>query len=225
MVKGRNYSKIPEIAFRTGLFFMLVAGVVIAGGNASAWYNGIDSTRAGREEGRDTLAAPSADNLVSPGQELGVSELKNILTDQTGGIPETRRNWHNSKNARVAMLCTLLFPGLGQMYNERPVKAVIACGLEVFYLHQILRNRRLAIRERKVRDSYDKSAQPYRWSEHDWWYNEYRERSIDWVWWSSGLMVALLIDSYVDAKLHDMNFSIEKYSSGGGGGISLSFDF
>lgn len=212
---------------KCGLIFMVLC-MSITEGRAGALIIARDSTVAGDVNlvtGEDSLAESSSGNLVSPDSELSAKKLKSILTDETTPIPPEDRNWHNDKNAGVAMLCSLLLPGLGQMYNERPIKAVIACGLEVFYLHQILHNRKLSIRERKIRDSYDKNTDRYKWIEHDWWSNEYKERSIDWVWWSSGIVLALLIDSYVDAKLSDMDFNIENFSHSGSGGVSLSFHF
>lgn len=152
-----------------------------------------------------------------------IMELKEVLNRETGAVPEGA-GWKKKKNARVAMLCALVFPGLGQMYNEKPYKAVLAMGLETFYLSQILFKYRAEARERKLRDSYDRYLEGDEinpnWYYHDIWYNEYKEQKIDWVWWSAGLLVALIFDAYVDAHLHDMNFQ-----PGENGGLTFSFDF
>lgn len=147
--------------------------------------------------------------------------LKEILVEQSGLGPEGEAL--PRKNARLAMLCTLLFPGLGQMYNERPFKAIIAMGVESFYLSRILLNHRYSQRAERLRDSLPVGSTE--WSRQDWWVDEYKERRLDWIWWSSGVLVILLIDAYVDAHLYDMNVSVEGVSLEGGGGIGFVFTF
>ncbi len=161
--------------------------------------------------------------VVDSTESWTILELKEVLNRETGVIPEDA-GWKKKKNARVAMLCALVFPGLGQMYNEKPYKAVLAMGLETFYLSRILFKYRAEVRERKLRDSYDRYLEEDEinpnWYYHDIWYNEYKEQKIDWIWWSAGLLVALIFDAYVDAHLHDMNFQ-----PGENGGFAFGFDF
>ncbi|MCD6380213.1 hypothetical protein J7M07_07205 [bacterium] len=162
-----------------------------------------------------------------------MEELKEVLTSETGYGRKKGVGWKEKKNARVAMLCALVFPGLGQMYNERPVKAALSMGLETWYLTHILINYRLERREMKVRDSYDKwveneTGENYidsNWRYHNAWYNEYKARKIDWLWWSSSIVVVLVFDAYVDAHLHGMDFKIESVNVNGGPGVSVSLDF
>ncbi|MBD3180020.1 MAG: hypothetical protein GF417_10735 [Candidatus Latescibacteria bacterium] len=153
-----------------------------------------------------------------------ISRLKEVLNRETGKELTGDTGWKQKKNARVAMLCALVFPGLGQMYNEKPYKAILAMGLETFYLSNILFNYRDEVRERKIRDSYDKYISDdmlnANWNYHNARYIEFKERKIDWVWWSAGLLVVLIFDAYVDAHLHDM-----KFEPGKNGGLALSFDF
>lgn len=150
--------------------------------------------------------------------------LNKVLEEETGGAMMEDQGWEQKKDSRVAMLCALVFPGLGQMYNEKPYKAILAMGLETFYLSNILFKYREEARSRKLRDSQEKynseGVLNSEWNYHDYWYNEYKEQKIDWVWWSAGLLVVLIFDAYVDAHLHDMNFQ-----AGGNGGLTLSFDF
>ncbi len=148
-------------------------------------------------------------------------ELKEVLTEQAGIVPEGATA--KSKNARVAMLCTLLFPGLGQMYNERPFKAIIAMSVETFYLSKILFNHRNARRAERHRDrlSYGSSE----WNRQDWWIGEYKKRRLDWIWWSSGVLVVLMLDSYIDAHLYDMNIKVEGTAIEGGAGIQFVYTF
>lgn len=152
-----------------------------------------------------------------------ISELKDVLTVEAGGGIAVGTQWQRSKNARAAMLCALLFPGLGQLYNERPVKAMIAMGVETLYLSQILIEYRNAEREERIRDQFPRGSS--QWKSHDLWVGEYKERSIDWVWWSAGAIVILVLDAYIDAHLHDMNVRLEGGAVGDGAGVSLVVGF
>ncbi|MBN2071560.1 MAG: hypothetical protein JW814_08910, partial [Candidatus Krumholzibacteriota bacterium] len=161
--------------------------------------------------------------------------LKEMLDRETGEPRIEGTRWHREKNARVAMLSALLFPGLGQMYNEKPVKAVLAMGFEVFYLSRILHNYRLEKRELELRDRYPKYIESggenpvlllnYPWREHNAWVVEYRERQVDYIWWSAGCLLVIVLDAYIDSHLHDMNFRIESSPLGDSPGISLVIDF
>lgn len=148
-------------------------------------------------------------------------ELKDILTEQSGITPDGEAV--KSKNARVAMLCSLLFPGLGQMYNERPFKAIIAMGVETFYVSKILFNHRNAKRAERRRDSLPYGSSE--WDRQNWWIDEYKERRLDWIWWSSGVLVILMLDAYIDAHLYDMNVRVEGTALEGGAGIRFVYAF
>ncbi len=163
----------------------------------------------------DTIRGDEAGNIWTK------EGLKEILVEQSGLSPEGEAL--PGKNARLAMLCTLLFPGLGQMYNERPFKAIIAMGIESIYLSRILLNHRYSRRAEQLRDSLPVGSSE--WNRQDWWVEEYKERRLDWIWWSSGVLVVLLIDAYVDAHLYDMNVAVEGVSLEGGGGIGIVIAF
>ncbi|MCX5752292.1 MAG: DUF5683 domain-containing protein, partial [Candidatus Krumholzibacteria bacterium] len=147
-----------------------------------------------------------------------MDELKGVLREETGGLKEGKE-YRERKNGRVAMACAVLIPGLGQMYNEKPLKAAIALGLESYYLSQIAMNRRMREREKIIRDSFPPKSSP--WKYHDGWVTEYWERSVDWIWWSGAVVLAVVIDAYVDAKLDDMRFKVEASASQGNVGVSL----
>src|SRR2546425_3049073 len=44
------------------------------------------------------------------------------------------RRWQRQKSARLAMLSSFVVPGLGQLYNERELWAVVAAGVEFYFL-------------------------------------------------------------------------------------------
>ena len=161
--------------------------------------------------------------------------LKEMLDRETGEPSIEGPAWHRKKNPKLAMLSALVFPGLGQMYNEKPFKAVLAMGFEVFYLSRILHNYRLEKREIEIRDSYPKYIETdgeesvqilnYPWREHNAWVEEYRERQVDYIWWSAGCIMVLVLDAYIDSHLHDMNFRIESSPLQEDPGLSLVIDF
>ncbi len=180
--------------------------------------------------------ASSADSTLKKNEvdEWTIRRLNRVLREETGVEERADPSWKSKKNSRAAMLCALVFPGLGQMYNEKPIKAAIAMGVETFYLTQILMNYRKEVRERRIRDQYPKYIQEGEdgetylsstWLFHDSWVNEYKERKIDWVWWSAGILVVLIFDAYVDSHLHDMNFKLENIDKDGTPGVSLSINF
>ena len=169
---------------------------------------------------RDTTARAAADTAgaARPTALWTMDELKGVIGAETGGTA-AGGEYRDAKNGRVAMLCALLVPGLGQMYNEKPFKAALAMGLETFYLSQIMMNLRYCEREQALREQYPEGSS--QWIYHDGWATEYYERSVDWTWWSGAVVLGIVIDAYVDAKLDDMRFKVEAGASKAGVGVSL----
>ncbi len=169
---------------------------------------------------RDTAGAARPDTSAAPRETAlwNMDELKGVIAAETGGSA-AGEEYRERKNGRVAMLCALLVPGLGQMYNEKPFKAALAMGLESFYLSQIMLNIRYCEREKAIRETYPKTSNE--WKYHDGWVTEYYERSVDWMWWSGAVVLGIVIDAYVDAKLDDMRFKVEAGASRAGIGVSL----
>jgi hypothetical protein len=150
-------------------------------------------------------------------------ELDSVLAAAAGGAIKEGTSWQRQKNSRVAMLCALLFPGLGQIYNEKPYKAAIVLGAETFYLSSVLLNYRYAARAREERDRHVINTSE--WQEHDAWMAEYKERMTDWIWWSAGALLVIVLDAYVDAHLHDMDFELEGKALSDGTGVALVINF
>lgn len=187
------------------------AKAAVSAGLIALTYSWGDSTATATAKAKaKTPAADTsrADTLGAPGQGpvWPRDELKRVLGEETGqgkpGVKYTER-----KSGRVAMACALLVPGLGQMYDEKPLKAAVALGAETFYLGHVFMNRRYWAREKKARDVFDVTSSE--WLFHDRWVKEYWERSVDWIWWSSAVIFVIVVDAYVDAHLDDMRFRIE----------------
>ena len=165
-------------------------------------------------------------------QDWSSDHIKELLEQETGEPDIEGSTWKKRKNPRTAMLCALAFPGLGQIYNERPFKAVIALGVETFYIMNIVSSYRTADDWLKKRDSYpqyepcgDDMCLNDDWRTANAWYEEYKERTIDWIWWTSGVILLVMLDAYVDAHLHDMRFHVESASVEGGTGLAVVVDF
>lgn len=172
----------------------------------------------------DTARVTRVDTAAAPERKAPwtMDELKLVLGSETRGVGGGKE-YKERKSGRVAMACALLFPGLGQMYNEKPLKAALAAGAEWYYVNNIILNRRLREREKDIRDGYPVDS--YQWRLHDQLVTEYWERSVDWIWWTGATMVVILIDAYVDAHLDDMRFEVEARRVDGGAGVGLVFRY
>lgn len=193
------------------LLVALPAKASLSAGLIAFTYSLGDSTAAAKARIKaKTLSADSsrADTLGASerGPVWPMDDLKRVLGEETArGKPGA--NYAERKSGRVAMVCALLVPGLGQMYDEKPFKAAVALGAESFYVGHVFMNRRYWEREKKVRDTFPvKSSE---WLFHDRWVTEYWERSVDWIWWSSAVIFVIVVDAYVDAHLDDMRFRVE----------------
>ena len=164
-------------------------------------------------------------------QDWSSDHIKELLAIETGEPDIEGATWKKRKNPRTAMLCALAFPGLGQIYNEKAFKAVIVLGVETYYIMNVLHNYRKADDWLEKRDGYDQYIPCFPGSEDlclnpEWrnanaWYEEHKERTIDWVWWTAGVVLIVMLDAYVDAHLHDMRFRVETARRGGGTGLAV----
>ncbi len=182
----------------------------------TAWVAPEDTASA---SGSDSVRAARPDTAFAPpeGGVWTMDELKSILGGETAGF--AGKEYRQRRSGRVAMLCALTFPGLGQMYNEKPLKAAIGMGVETFYTLMIYQNRRLWSREKAVRDTYPVSSSEWRF--HDSWVTEYWDRSVDWIWWSAAAVLVIVIDAYVDAHLDDMRFQVAPAASADRVGLQI----
>lgn len=226
--KMRNLlQRSAQAIFLSGALLLCIAAPMIAA-EPHPMRSNSDSLRAIGDTARVSKTETSSSDTVlarSPGTRFAppsgvvwtMEELKEILDAENLSL--VGKEYRGRKSGRIAMLCALSFPGLGQMYNEKPFKAAIAMGAETFYTYMILHNRRLWQREKNIRDKYPVNT--YYWNFHDSWAQEYFERSVDWIWWSAGALIAIVLDAYVDAHLDDMRFEAVPHASSNG--ISIEF--
>ncbi|MFQ5600740.1 MAG: DUF5683 domain-containing protein, partial [Candidatus Krumholzibacteriia bacterium] len=63
-----------------------------------------------------------------------------------------KREWQRRKNPKLAMFSSFLVPGLGQLYNEREFWALVAAGVHIYFIGDIIVQARLANRYRTLKN-------------------------------------------------------------------------
>jgi phosphatidylglycerophosphatase A len=94
-----------------------------------------------------------------------------------------------------AMWRSLLFPGWGQLYNRRYIKAGIIGGMELGFMWGIYNQHQ---RLEKARREDDKESA-----------NFYRNDRNRLSWWLAGIILYSMADAYVDGQLWDYDLSDE----------------
>lgn len=95
-----------------------------------------------------------------------------------------------SKSPKKAMICSLVFPGLGQLYNGKKLKALVIFGTECGLL----------VNSITLNQKYHQSKTQ---AEKDFYF-ENRNLS---TWWFAGVILFSVLDAYVDAQLSDFDES------------------
>ncbi len=112
----------------------------------------------------------------------------NALNAETGAVDD---EWSPSPTG--AALRSLLFPGWGQVYNRKPLKAVIYSGIEQAFIFGIHRQHELYRHYDAIDD--DNSAEFYR---------NNRNRQ---AWYLAAAMIVSVMDAYVDAHMYRFDVS------------------
>ncbi len=107
-------------------------------------------------------------------------------------------------DARVAMIATTLFPGLGQLYNEEGLRTLVVFVWESYYIATILR-------EGLEADFYKRRAASLApgetWNGQDYsqlrsLFHFHEDKQTDYIWYSAALFLGSLLDAYVFAHLY-----------------------
>ncbi len=171
--------------------------VVLAAG--AAWGESLEKSVLGSfysDTGKDTLDA-EPELRMEDGAQLK-RELQMISFEEVPG----KRKWERKKSPMIAMISAMVLPGLGQVYNGRRIRAALMVGLSSFYMSKIWIEHKDAVRRRIARDQLDRTTSAWRYE--DLWYEYHKERSRDYAWWSGAIWLIGVLDSYVDAHLHDV---------------------
>jgi len=119
----------------------------------------------------------------------------------------------------------MVLPGLGQLYNGRRIKTIIAVGAFSYYLGRAWLEQKESQRSLKARDALDPDT--FEWREEDAWYQFHRESARDYLWWSGAVWLIAALDAFVDAHLYDVRAVKPEVVQERGGakyvGFSISF--
>jgi hypothetical protein len=134
------------------------------------------------------------------------------------GEPE-KRAWQLRKSPRTAFASSLLVPGLGQLYNEREFWALVAAGVQFYYLGNIVIEQRLTNRYRNAvnADPSDREVRVL--------FELHRDNRIQSTWLYALAALVSGLQSMVDAHLHDFDDSPLPLQVGplpGGGGLQAA---
>jgi hypothetical protein len=110
----------------------------------------------------------------------------------------------SGRNPRLAMGASLLFPGLGQLYNEEGLKTLLILGWEGYYLSIVLREGQRADLYRRHAAALDEGGtwNGMGYSELRDRFHAHEKRQTDYVWYTGALVLASILDAYVFANLH-----------------------
>ena len=135
-----------------------------------------------------------------------------VTAEKRAKVTKARKERHVEPSYRV-VLRSLVYPGWGQLYNGKSLKALAMFVSEGAFLGMIYTESRAASR------AYDKHlAEPdvARAAELYSEYEKHFERRDSFTWWTVGLVLFSLADAYVDANL--ITFEDEFRDPGQGSG-------
>jgi len=129
--------------------------------------------------------------------------------------------WQRAKSGKVAFVSSLAVPGLGQLYNERELWALVAAGVEFYFLGNMIAEQRTTnrLRERVHADPNDVEALVQ--------FKLHRDDRIQSTW-LLGLSALLSgLHAFVDAHLFDFDSTepLQWHAVGDGPGAALGWRF
>ncbi len=119
----------------------------------------------------------------------------------------------------------MVLPGLGQLYNGRRLKVVLAAGGFGYLITRAWLENKQAQEYLAVRDESDPGSIDYQ--NADILYNFHKDNSITFVWWSGAVWLIQVLDAFVDAHLYDVRAVTPTVMRGTDNTqyLALSFDF
>jgi hypothetical protein len=198
-----------RVAVKIIIFGLLAGAVAPAGGPlASASLLGLESA------GVDTVR--NIDVRARNKREIK-EEMARI---GQGEVPGARR-WEREKSATVAMVSSMVLPGLGQLYNGRRIKTIVAVGAFTYYLGTAWLEQKEGVEHLKTRDS----LRPYTidWQNEDILYQFHKENAVTYLWWSGAVWLITVLDAFVDAHLYDVRAVTPKVVLGAGDTKYIAF--
>ncbi len=180
---------------------------VAADTTAVAVPDSMDARTAGSVHPDSLRAFSISDSLGVPGTLKGQTiynpaEVKEVLTRMGSDEVPGRTTWERKKNPQMAMLCSALFPGLGQTYNGRRLKVGVMLGFASYYMGNMILNWKYYQASVVERDGFVPGSVDYR--NADAYASFYKENARTYLWWSGAVWMLGLIDSWIDAHLYDV---------------------
>jgi hypothetical protein len=112
------------------------------------------------------------------------------------------RQWEREKSARVAVLSSMVLPGLGQAYNGRKWKAAVLLGFFTYYAGNAWVQHKTSVEFLNTRDGF--SDDDFRWYAANEFYEFHKANASDYLWWSGAIWFIGMLDAFVDAHLFDV---------------------
>ncbi len=132
-----------------------------------------------------------------------------------------RYAWQRAKSPRVAFVSSLAVPGLGQLYNERELWALVAAGVEFYFLGNIVAEQRTTnrLRQRVHADPNDTEALVQ--------FKLHRDDRIQSTWMFGLCALLSGLHAFVDAHLFDFDTTepLQLRAVSGGPGAELAWHF
>lgn len=122
-----------------------------------------------------------------------------------------------------AMLYSAAFPGGGQIYNGKYLKAGLVAGIQGYLIYAAVRN---DSRRQDFRELAETASSPGDQALYEARSRDYRDRLNNDIWWIGITAGLSMIDAYVDAHLHDFESEKEKVRLRfGQSGLNLEYRF
>ncbi len=122
-----------------------------------------------------------------------------------------------------AMLYSAAFPGGGQLYNGKYLKAGLVAGIQGYLIYAAVHN---DSRRQDFRELAENASSPGDQALYEARSRDYKDRLNNDIWWIGITAGLSMIDAYVDAHLHDFESEKERVRLRfGQSGLSLEFGF
>lgn len=136
--------------------------------------------------------------------------------------PFPKRQWQTQKSPMTAMLASFVVPGLGQLYNEREFWALVAAGVEFYFVGEIVSEGRSIdrVQSQLALDPDDQRLQAV--------LELHRDNRIQAAWLLGLTILVSGLQSFVDAHLFDFDdtplpIEVGPRLSGAAAGLRLRF--
>lgn len=139
-------------------------------------------------------------------------------------VPASRQ-WQRQKSPKVAILSSMALPGLGQLYNGRRYKAMIATGVFTYYMGTAWFEQKKSQEYLVARDALPPNT--IDWQNQDILYNFHKDNAVTYLWWSGAVWLISVLDAYIDAHLYDVRSVTPTIARGAGDTkyVGISFGF